>query len=132
MRYYLSETEINQIKVWLTMLPEYYSEQDAAKLLGIFQKAIVSANLESNDVYELLEYLPRMIPKVYEETNCPKEEQNYDWHVNLDMKKANYRREIKKLFQLLSNWIFLQNAHCCKNRETVEQPKDKFQALGIM
>lgn len=129
--YHLSETDTNQIKTWLPLLPEYYSESDAAKLLIIFQKAITSAYLEKNDVYELLEYLPRTIPKLHEERCCPKDEQSTNWHVYLDEKQITFKRNLEKLYHLLSNWIFLQNSLCHKDSGTVGNPIDRVPVLGI-
>lgn len=132
MLYHLSETDVNQIKAWLPSLTEYYSETDAVKLLSVFQKAITTAFLDDSDIYMLLEYLPRIIPKRHEETNCTQEEQNADWNVYLDEKQAAYKREMEKLYQALSNWVFLQNSLYRKNGETVGKPIDRTPELGIV
>lgn len=131
MLYHLSETDVNQIKAWLPSLTEYYSETDAARLLSVSQKAITTAFLDDSDIYMLLECLPRMIPKKNEKTKCTQEEQNADWNMYLDEKQAAYKREMAKLYQALSNWVFLQNSLYRKNGQTVGKPIDRTPVLGI-
>ncbi len=117
MIYQLSETD----KACLIILKEkiflHYKEDDAQILDEIINRAILNDWMSKDDVYELIERLPKIIPMPVEKINDETESHNAEWNVYIDEHKARYRHEMEKLHQILSNWIFLE---CAVHRKSME------------
>ena len=110
MNYHLNETERKHIQTWIPLIQEYYLESDAVQLVAIMQNALSKGFMDENEIYQLLNLLPRIIPHQHEETAEVDVAEESKWDAYIDEQQARYKREIDKFRQLLSNWIFLQNA----------------------
>lgn len=120
MVYHLNKTELSQISTWSAQLSGCYSESDAIQLCNIARKALANGYLDENDVYELLDLLPRIIPEPEEQEIRKSDDDIVDWQEYMDEHQVKYKREMDKLRQTLSNWIFLQSAVYRKNIKPVE------------
>lgn len=135
MAYQLSETDMNQLQTLRGQIPLHYSAEDAVRMVDIIDRALLNGCLDKDDIYELLEVLPRIIPSSQEKIQSESENQNADWNEYIDERRARYRREMERLYQVLSNWVFMQSAVYRKNMKpldrSVERPKSNSIGLGI-
>lgn len=131
MKYNLTQTQALQITAWLEDFERYYCDSDNLILRNIANKAVVNMYLDETDVYELIEVLPRMIPLPKEEPRITSEIQNTDWNDYIDERRARYKREMERLHQELSNWVFMQSAVYRKNMEPLDRPIERSKANNI-
>lgn len=124
MIYHLNETEIKQIQTWIPQIQEYYAESDAVQLAAILQNALSKGFMDENEIYRLLNLLPHIIPKQCEEMKEADDAEEIQWDAYIDEQQARYKREIDKFRQMLSNWIFLQNAVYQRNLKALSKPID--------
>lgn len=110
MNYHLNETERKQLQTWIPLVQAYYLESNAVQLVAIMQNALSKGFMDENEIYQLLNLLPRIIPRPHEEKAEVDVAEKFKWDAYIDEQQARYKREIDKFRQLLSNWIFLQNA----------------------
>lgn len=125
MIYQLSETDKAQLHTLKEQIFRQYKEDDAHKIKNIITRALQNGWVDKNDVYELIDILPRMIPTPEEESQIKPETQNTDWDEYIDEHRARYKREMERLYQTLSNWVFMQSAVYRKNIETIANPTEK-------
>ena len=132
MQYDLTQTQVLQIAVWAEAFDKYYSNSDVLILRSIAQKAVSDMFLDESDIYELMEVLPRIIPSPQEAPQEKPVSQSVDWNEYIDEQRTRYRREMERLHQTLSNWIFMQSTVYWKNMEPIEKPvgKAKFNSIG--
>ena len=128
MLYHLNETELIQFNTWSTKLSRYYIESDVLHLHKIACKALTNGYLDENDIYELLDILPRIILDAKAEVVDQPAEDVTDWQENMDEQLVKYKREMDKLRQTLSNWIFLQSAVYRKNIKPAESSSGRIYA----
>ena len=72
-----------------------------------------------------------MIPLPKEEPRITSEIQNTDWNDYIDERRARYKREMERLHQALSNWVFMQSAVYRKNMEPLDRPIERSKANNI-
>jgi len=132
MTYQLSETDKVQLRILREQIFLQYSEEDALKIDKIIARALQNGWMNKDDVYELIEVLPRIIPSSKEKPQVKPETQNTDWNEYIDVRRARYRRAMERLHQVLSNWAFMQSAVYRKNMEPLASPigKAKFNNIG--
>ena len=132
MTYQLNETDKAQLSTFRTQLFYRYREEDALIMDKIIERALLNGWMSKDDVYELVEVLPRIIPSPQETPQEKSESQSVDWNEYIDEQRARYKREMERLRQTLSNWIFMQSAVYRKNMELLEKPvgKVKFNSIG--
>ena len=132
MIYQLSQTDVNQLQTLRKQIPLYYSKKDGLKIIDIIDRALQNRCLETKDIYEFLEVLPRIIPSSQEKTKSESENQNTDWTACIDEHRARYRREMERLHRMLSNWIFIQSADYRKSMTPLKKPrKEKLNDVGL-
>lgn len=112
MQYTLGEYELGQMKALLPQLDELYSESVANKLRQLIMDAISNGFLTDKEIYELLEYLPQVIPELKEEVALEPEQgdENDDWPEWDIAAAAKKRRLYLQLQQRLSHLLFMQEA----------------------
>lgn len=132
MTYQLSETDKVQLSTFRTQLFHRYREEDALIMDEIIDRALLNGWMSKDDVYELVEVLPRIIPSPKETPQEQSESQSVDWNEYIDEQRVRYRREMERLHQTLSTWVFMQSAVYRKNMEPLEKPvgKAKFNSIG--
>ena len=131
MAYQLSKTDANQLQTLRGQIPLHYSDEDAVRLVDIIDRALLNGCLDNDDIYELLEVLPKIIPSSQEETQSESETQNTDWNEYIDERRARYKREMERLHQMLSNWVFMQSAVYRKNMVSLDSPIERSKANNI-
>jgi hypothetical protein len=131
MVYQLSETDMNQLQTLRGQILLHYSEEDAVRMADIIDQALLNGCLDKDDVYELIEVLPRIIPSSQEKTQSESETQNTDWNEYIDERRARYKREMERLHQVLSNWVFMQSAVYRKKMEPPDRPIERSKANNI-
>lgn len=131
MAYRLSKTDVNQLQILRDQISLHYSDEDAARLVDIIDRALLNDCLDKDDVYELLEVLPKIIPSSQEKAQSELEIQNTDWNEYIDERRARYKREMERLHQVLSNWVFMQSAAYRKNMEPLDRPIERSRANNI-
>ncbi len=131
MAYQLSKTDVNQLQTLRGQIPLHYSDEDAVRLVDIIDRALLNGCLDNDDIYELLEVLPKIIPSSQEETQSESETQNTYWNEYIDERRARYKREMERLHQMLSNWVFMQSAVYRKNMEHLDSPIERSKANNI-
>ena len=131
MAYQLSKTDANQLQTLRGQIPLHYSDEDAVRLVDIIDCALLNGCLDNDDIYELLEVLPKIILSSQEETQSESETQNTDWNEYIDERRARYKREMERLHQMLSNWVFMQSAVYRKNMESLDSPIERSKANSI-
>jgi len=131
MAYQLSKTDANQLQTLRGQIPLHYSDEDAVRLVDIIDRALLNGCLDNDDIYELLEVLPKIILSSQEETQSESETQNTDWNEYIDERRARYKREMERLHQMLSNWVFMQSAVYRKNMESLDSPIERSKANSI-
>ena len=131
MAYQLSKTDANQLQTLRGQIPLHYSDEDAVRLVDIIDRALLNGCLDNDDIYELLEVLPKIILSSQEETQSESETQNTDWNEYIDERRARYKREMERLHQMLSNWVFMQSAVYRKNMESLDSPSERSKANSI-
>lgn len=131
MAYQLSKTDVNQLQTLRGQIPLHYSDEDAVRLVDIIDRALLNGCLDNDDIYELLEVLPKIIPSSQEETQSESETQNTYWNEYIDERRARYKREMELLHQMLSNWVFMQSAVYRKNMEHLDSPIERSKANNI-
>lgn len=131
MAYQLSKTDVSQLQTLRGQIPLHYSDEDAVRLVDIIDRALLNGCLDNDDIYELLEVLPKIIPSSQEKTQSESEIQNTDWNEYIDERRARYKREMDRLHQMLSNWVFMQNAVYRKNMEPFDRPTERSKANNI-
>lgn len=131
MAYQLSKSDVNQLQTLRGQIPLHYSDEDAVRLVDIIDRALLNGCLDNDDVYELLEVLPKIIPSSQEKTQSESEIQNTDWNDYIDERRARYKREMERLHQALSNWVFMQSAVYRKNMEPLDRPIERSKANNI-
>lgn len=132
MTYQLNETDRIQLHTLREQLFLCYSKEDALIMDEIIDRALLNGWMSKDDVYELIEVLPRIIPSPIEEPQAKPENQSADWNEYIDELRVRYRREMERLHQTLSTWIFMQSTVYRKNMESLEKPvgKAKFNSIG--
>lgn len=132
MTYQLSETDKAQLSTFRTQLFHRYREEDALIMDEIIDRALLNGWMSKDDVYELVEVMPRIIPSPKETPKEKSESQSVGWNEYIDEQRVRYRREMERLHQTLSTWIFMQSAVYRKNMEPLEKPvgKTKFNSVG--
>lgn len=132
MTYQLSETDKAQLHILREQIFLQYRKEDAQKIDKIIDRTLINGWIDKDDVYELIEVLPRIIPLPKEEPQVKPKSQHTDWNEYIDERRARFRREMERLHQTLSNWIFMQSAVCRKNIEPLSGPvgKAKFDNIG--
>ena len=112
MQYTLGEYELGQMKALLPQLDELYSESVAQKLRHLIMDAISNGFVTDKEIYELLEYLPQVIPELKEEAALESEQGdvNDDWPEWDVAAAAKKRRLYLQLQQRLSHLLFMQEA----------------------
>lgn len=132
MIYQLSETDKAQLSTFRTQLFHRYREEDALIMNEIIDRALLNGWMSKDDVYELVEVLPRIIPSPKEAPKEETESKSVDWNEYIDEQRVRYRREMERLHQTLSTWIFMQSAVYRKNMEPLEKTvgKTKFNSIG--
>ena len=113
MVYILNKTTQAMFREWNSSVANYYSTEDADSLRTIIQKGISAGYLSNDDVYDLLEVLPRIIPQI--STNRIHEDDTDSeridpWEENQNEQLNKLRKEVTHFHHVLSNWIFLQGA----------------------
>lgn len=131
MAYQLSKTDANQLQTLRGQIPLHYSDEDAVRLVDIIDRALLNGCLDNDDIYELLKVLPKIILSSQEETQSESETQNTDWNEYIDERRARYKREMERLHQMLSNWVFMQSAVYRKNMESLDSPIERSKANSI-
>ena len=131
MAYQLSKTDVNQLQTLRGQIPLHYSDEDAVRLVDIIDRALLNGCLDNDDIYEVLEVLPKILPSSQEETQSESETQNTYWNEYIDERRARYKREMERLHQMLSNWVFMQSAVYRKNMEHLDSPIERSKANNI-
>lgn len=131
MAYQLSKTDVNQLQTLRGQIPLHYSDEDAVRLVDIIDRALLNGCLDNDDIYELLEVLPKIIPSSQEETQSESETQSTYWNEYIDERRARYKREMERLHQMLSNWVYMQSAVYRKNMEPRDSPIERSKANNI-
>lgn len=121
MIYQLSKTESAQLIALKEQLFLYYNEDDAKKLYVIIDRALCNGWIDKDDIYKLIEVLPRIIPLPKEHSSQKADAQNTDWNEYIDEHRVKYKREMERLYHILSNWVFMQNAIYQKNSDPIEE-----------
>lgn len=117
MTYQLSETDKAQLRTLREQIFLQYNEEDALKMEKIIARSLPNGWMDKDDVYELIDVLPRIILSPKEEPQIKPESQNLDWNVYIDERRARYKHEMERLHQTLSNWVFMQSTVYRKNME---------------
>lgn len=112
MQYTLGEYELGQMKALLPQLDELYSESVSAKLRQLIMDAINNGFLTDKEIYELLEYLPQVVPELKEEVvSIPEQgDENDDWPEWDNIAVVKKKRLHLQLQQQLSHLLFMQEA----------------------
>ena len=131
MTYQLSETDRNQLRTVRAQLFIRYKEEDALIMDEIIERALLNGWISKDDVYELVEILPKIIPSPIEKLQVKTESRNADCDEHIDEQRVRYRLEMERLHQTLSNWIFMQSAIYRKNMESLEKPVGKAKPNNI-
>ena len=131
MQYNLTQTQVLQIASLVEDFDKYYSNSDVFILRNIVNKAVSNMFLDESDVYELIEVLPRIIPLPKDLPQVKSEGQSADWKEYIDERRTRYKREMERLHQMLSNWVFMQSAIYRKNMEPFEKPIGKVKSNDI-
>ena len=100
------------MKALLPQLDELYSASVAQKLRQLIMDAISNGFVTDKEIYELLEYLPQVIPEMTEEVALEPEQTdiNDDWSEWDIAAAAKKRRIYLQLQQRLSHLLFMQEA----------------------
>ncbi len=117
MIYQLSETDKVRLKALKEKIHFHYKDEDAQILDEIISRALINGWMDKDDVYELIEILPKIIPMPVEKSREKAETQNQDWDEYIDEHRAKYKHETERLLQVLSNWVFMESAVHQKNME---------------
>lgn len=132
MTYQLNETNRVQFQILREQVFLYYVEEDALKIDIIIERALLNGWIDKSDIYELIEVLPRIVSSLTNiESHVTIESQNTDWNVYIDERRGKYKREVDRLYQLLSNWIFMHNVIYRKNVKSFENQNKKVMSINI-
>lgn len=75
--------------------------------------------------------MPRVILFSKEKMRVKPEHQNSDWNEYIDERRARYRREMEQLYQMFSNWVFMQSTVYRKNMDSIEKAVGKEKSINI-
>ena len=117
--YYLNETELSQLNAWSVLLEQWYTPSDTLLLQDIINRSIYQKYIDIDDIYKLLELLPKIIPENCIEQNNKLEDSCEDWQSYMDEQRIRYKREVDKLCQVFLNWVFLQSSVYQKNTKSI-------------
>lgn len=132
MMYQLNETDKAQFQTLREQIFFYYREEDALKIDVIIERALLNGWMDKNDIYELIEILPRIIPSLNNiESHIMPESLDADWNEYIDERRGRYKREVERLYQLFSNWIFMQSVVQRKNMKPLESQSEKTRSNNI-
>ncbi len=132
MMYQLNETDRAQFQTLREQIFSYYREEDALKIDVIIERALLNGWMDKNDIYELIEVLPRIIPSLNNiEPHVMPESLDADWNEYIDERRGRYKREVERLYQLFSNWIFMQSVVQRKNMKPLENQSEKTRSNNI-
>lgn len=132
MTYQLNETDRVQFQILKEQVFLYYVEEDALKIDIIIERALLNGWIDKSDIYELIEVLPRIASSLTNiESHVTIDSQNTDWNVYIDERRGKYKREVDRLYQLLSNWIFMHNVIYRKNVKSFENQNKKVMSINI-
>lgn len=132
MTYQLNETDRVQFQILREQVFLYYVEEDALKIDIIIERALLNGWIDKSDIYELIEVLPRIVSSLTNiESHVTIDSQNTDWNVYIDERRGKYKREVDRLYQLLSNWIFMHNVIYRKNVKSFENQNKKVMSINI-
>ena len=130
--YQLNETDRAQFQTLREQIFSYYREEDALKIDVIIERALLNGWMDKNDIYELIEVLPRIIPSLNNiEPHVMPESLDADWNEYIDERRGRYKREVERLYQLFSNWIFMQSVVQRKNMKPLENQSEKTRSNNI-
>lgn len=130
--YQLNETDRVQFQILKEQGFLYYVEEDALKIDIIIERALLNGWIDKSDIYELIEVLPRIVSSLTNvESHITIDSQNTDWNVYIDERRGKYKREVDRLYQLLSNWIFMHNVIYRKNVKSFENQNKKVMSINI-
>lgn len=130
--YQLNETDRVQFQILKEQVFLYYVEEDALKIDIIIERALLNGWIDKSDIYELIEVLPRIVSSLTNvESHITIDSQNTDWNVYIDERRGKYKREVDRLYQLLSNWIFMHNVIYRKNVKSFENQNKKVMSINI-
>lgn len=130
--YQLNETDRVQFQILKEQVFLYYVEEDALKIDIIIERALLNGWIDKSDIYELIEVLPRIVSSLTNvESHVTIDSQNTDWNVYIDERRGKYKREVDRLYQLLSNWIFMHNVIYRKNVKSFENQNKKVMSINI-
>lgn len=130
--YQLNETDRVQFQILKEQVFLYYVEEDALKIDIIIERALLNGWIDKSDIYELIEVLPRIVSSLTNiESHVTIDSQNTDWNVYIDECRGKYKREVDRLYQLLSNWIFMHNVIYRKNVKSFENQNKKVMSINI-
>lgn len=116
MIHHLSETDMAQLETLKERANSYYHKEDAIRLERVIERVLQKGLMDETDIYELIDVLPKIIPMPVEE-DFPEEKQGTDWKECIDENHSMFKREMEKLYQMLSNRVFMQNAIYQRNLE---------------
>lgn len=132
MTYQLNETDRVQFQILKEQVFLYYVEEDALKIDIIIERALLNGWIDKSDIYELIEVLPRIVSSLTNiESHVTIDSQNTDWNVYIDERRGKYKREVDRLYQLLSHWIFMHNVIYRKNVKSFENQNKKVMSINI-
>lgn len=132
MTYQLNETDRVQFQILKEQVFLYYVEEDALKIDIIIERALLNGWIDKSDIYELIEVLPRIVSSLTNiESYVTIDSQNTDWNVYIDERRGKYKREVDRLYQLLSHWIFMHNVIYRKNVKSFENQNKKVMSINI-
>ena len=118
--YYLNESELYQLNVWSVLLEQWYTPSDTLLLQDIINRSLHQKCIDIDDIYKLLEFLPKIIPDNCIEQNNKIEDSCEDWQSYMDKQRIRYKREVDKLCQIFLNWVFLQSSVYHKSTKSIE------------
>ena len=132
MTYQLNETDRVQFQILKEQVFLYYVEEDALKIDIIIERVLLNGWIDKSDIYELIEVLPRIVSSLTNiESHVTIDSQNTDWNVYIDERRGKYKREVDRLYQLLSHWIFMHNVIYRKNVKSFENQNKKVMSINI-
>lgn len=118
--YYLNESELYQLNVWSVLLEQWYTPSDTLLLQDIINRSIHQKYIDIDDIYKLLDLLPKIIPNNCIEQNNKLEDNCEDWQSYMNEQRIRYKREVDKLCQVFLNWVFLQSSVYQKNTKSIK------------
>lgn len=121
--YFLNDDQINYMRVFLKDIQQWYSESDSTVIRIIMSDAIRNATILQEDLYKLLEVLPRIIPVVdTESVTVTADELESDWTKYIFSRREKYKRDMEQIRRILTNLLFIQNAVHQRKLSSLSRP----------